>query len=70
MEWVWINFARHLEVNIKEQIMALNCHLVKEITPKLLTMLQQKVDYLKDIEKISAPLARPVNVNNLHRRVE
>jgi len=51
MRYVFIENAKHLPYNIKEQIKELNCNVVGEIIPFLITNFEQKLGYLRDIEK-------------------
>ena len=63
MRWVWIQYARNLPFNYSEQISRLNCHVVDQILPNIITNLEQYIGYLKDIEKQKAPLERAINTN-------
>lgn len=51
MRYVFIENARHLPYDIKGQIHELNCNVVGEIVPGLITNFEQKLGYLRDIEK-------------------
>ena len=50
MRYVWIQHAKHLDFQIKEQIIELNCHVVSEILPGILTNIEQYYGYMKDYE--------------------
>lgn len=63
MRWVWIQYARNLPFNYSEQIARLNCHVVDKIIPNIITNLEQKIGYLKDISERKAPLERAINTN-------
>lgn len=50
MRYVFIEYAKHLPYNIKGQIEELNCIVVGEIVPNVITNFEQKLGYLRDIE--------------------
>jgi hypothetical protein len=50
MRYVFIEYARHLPYDISGQIKELNCRVVGEILPNVITNATQRVGYLKDIE--------------------
>jgi hypothetical protein len=50
MQYVFLENARHLPYNIKGQIRDLNCQVVGEILPIVVTNFEQKLGYLRDIE--------------------
>jgi len=51
MQYVFLENARHLPYNIKGQIKDLNCRVVGEIFPNIVSNFEQKLGYLRDIEK-------------------
>lgn len=51
MRYIFIENAKHLPYDIKGQIRELNCNLVGEILPFLITNFEQKLGYLRDIER-------------------
>lgn len=51
MRYVWIQYSRNLDFKIKEQITELNCHVVSEILPQVLSNIEQYYGYLKDYEQ-------------------
>lgn len=51
MQYIFLENARHLPYNIKEQIRDLNCQVIGEIIPTIITNFEQKLGYLRDIEK-------------------
>jgi len=51
MRYVFIENAKHLPYNIRGQIRELNCNVVGEIMPFLITNFEQKLGYLRDIER-------------------
>jgi len=61
MRYVFLEYARHLPYDIKGQINELNCRVVNEILPNVITNAQQHIGYLKDIEKIREPLPLPIS---------
>jgi hypothetical protein len=67
MRYIFIEYARHLPFDIKGQIKELNCRMVTDILPDIITNVQQHVGYLKDIEKIREPLPLPISTKNANR---
>ena len=67
MRYVWIEYSRNLPFNIKEQIEELNCRVVGEILPTVISNADQKTGYYRDIstQPIGPPL--PVNTKNIQR---
>jgi hypothetical protein len=51
MQYIFLENAKHLPYNIKNQIRDLNCRVVGEILPIIITNFEQKLGYLRDIEK-------------------
>jgi len=51
MRYVFIENAKNLPYNIKGQIYELNCITVREILPSIITNFEQKLGYLRDIER-------------------
>lgn len=62
MRYIFIEYARHLPYNITEQIRELNCRVVGELVPTIVTNVSQKLAYLKEISE-------PRKINNLPRNV-
>jgi hypothetical protein len=51
MQYIFLENAKHLPYNIKSQIRDLNCQVVGEILPTIISNFEQKLGYLRDIEK-------------------
>jgi hypothetical protein len=51
MQYVFLENAKHLPYDIKGQIRDLNCQVVGEILPNVITNFEQKLGYLRDIER-------------------
>jgi len=49
MRYVFLEHARHLPYDIEGQIRELNCRVVGEVLPKIITETTQRIDYLKEI---------------------
>lgn len=49
MRFVWIEYSRKLDFNIKEQIKDLNDLVIKEISTNTLSNFEQKLGHLEDI---------------------
>jgi len=67
MRYVWIEYSRNLPFNITEQINELNCIVVGEILPTVVSNADQKIGYVRDIstQPVGPPL--PVNTKNIQR---
>ena len=50
MRYVWIQHSRNLDFEFKEQITNLNCIVVSETVPQIITNVDQHYGYLKDLE--------------------
>ena len=50
MQYVFLENAKYLPYDIKGQIRDLNCQVVGEILPNVITNFEQKLGYLRDIE--------------------
>jgi len=51
MQYIFINNAKHLPYNIKNQLYELNCLTINDILSTIISNFEQKLGYLKDIEK-------------------
>jgi uncharacterized protein YukJ len=49
MRYIFLEYARHLPYDIVGQIRELNCMVVGEVLPKIITEATQRIDYLKEI---------------------
>jgi len=67
MRYVFIEYSRNLPYNIDGQIKDLNCTVVGEILPTIISNVDQKVGYLRDIstQPIGPPL--PINTKSIER---
>jgi hypothetical protein len=67
MRYVFIEYSRNLPFDIHGQIKDLNCTVVGEILPTIISNVDQKVGYLRDIstQPIGPPL--PINTKSLER---
>jgi hypothetical protein len=59
MQYVFLENAKHLPYNIKGQIKDLNCQVIGEILPNIISNFEQKLGYLRDIEKRQPLLELP-----------
>ena len=51
MRYVWIQYSKNLNFKIREQIKELNCNVVSEIIPDIITNIQQYFGYLEDYKE-------------------
>jgi len=67
MRYFYLEYARHLPYNFKEQIKELNCMVVGEILPTVITNADSRIGYMRDIstQPVGPPL--PINTKNLQR---
>lgn len=67
MRYVFIEYSRNLPYDITNQIKDLNCTVVGEILPIVISNADQKIGYLRDIQTqpIGPPL--PINTKNINR---
>ena len=63
MRYVFLEHARHLPYDISGQIRELNCRVVGEILPGIITQITQRVEYLKTINEPRQLLELPKNVH-------
>ena len=69
MRYVFIEYARHLPYNVDKQIVELNCKVVSEILPSVITNIRQKIDYLKHIDCPMTPIPLPINTKNENKEL-
>jgi hypothetical protein len=62
-----IEFSKNLPYEIKEQVSELNCRVISEILPIVISNADQKLGYIRDstTQPVGPPL--PVNTKNLER---
>lgn len=65
MQYVYLEYAKNLPYNIREQINELNCIVVGEIFPTIITNFEQKLGYLRDIEGRRPPPPLPLSTSKL-----
>lgn len=67
MRYVFIEYSRNLPYDIVNQIKDLNCKVVSEILPVVISNVDQKIGYLRDIntQPIGPPL--PINTKKINR---
>jgi hypothetical protein len=67
MRYIFIEYARNLPFDIAGQIKDLNCNVVGEILPTVISNVDQKVGYLRDIstQPVGPPL--PINTKSIDR---
>lgn len=60
MTYVFTEYSNNFDIDIQNQIKELNCKVANELTPKILTEVNQHITYVKNIDKIKL-LDLPVN---------
>ena len=68
MRYVFLEHARHLPYDIVGQVRELNCRVVGEILPGIITQVTQRTEYLKTISEPRQLLSLPQNVNGGTRK--
>ena len=61
MRYVFIEYSRNLPFDIKGQVRELNCTVVGEILPTVISNTDQKIGYLRDIS--TQPIGPPLPIN-------
>jgi len=61
MRYVFIEYSRNLPFDVKGQVRELNCIVVGEILPTVISNTDQKIGYLRDIS--TQPIGPPLPVN-------
>jgi hypothetical protein len=70
MRYIFLEYARHLPYDIKKQILDLNCRVVQDIIPNIITNLNQKIDYLNEINNPRKLIPLPINVNHNNKTLQ
>ena len=68
LRYVFIEYARHLPYNIREQIHELNNKVISEILPNVITEITQRTEYLKSLNEPRKIIPLPVNVHRGSRQ--
>ena len=63
MRYVFIENARHLPYDVEGQIKELNCNVVGEILPNVITNITQRVAYLNEIQNPRGLVPLPKSTN-------
>lgn len=63
MRSIYLQYARNLPFKIKEQVKELNNIVVHEVTPQLISEVQQYMGYLNRVESLYIPIEHPTNVS-------
>lgn len=61
MQYVWSNYARNLESNIKDQVRCLNKQVLNEVMEDIMTFVKQQEDYIRFISSDLDPISLPEN---------
>ncbi len=70
MRYVFLEHSRHLPYDIAGQIKELNCRVVSEILPNIITNVNQRVDYLDEINNPRKVLPLPIHVHKSNRNLQ
>ncbi len=69
MRSIYLQHARNLPFKIKEQVRELNNILVHQVTPRIISEVEQYAGYLHRIEQLYIPIEHPINVNSAGTRL-
>ncbi len=70
MRYIFLEYARHLPYDIAGQIKELNCQIVGEVLPKIITEVTQRISYLEEINNPKKIIPLPINVNKNNRSLQ
>jgi hypothetical protein len=70
MRYIFLEYARHLPYDISGQIRELNCQVVGEVLPKIITEATQRISYLEEINNPRKMIPLPINVHKGHREMQ
>lgn len=64
MRSLYLQYSKNININIKEQIKELNSIVVDDVTPTIISNIQQYLTYLRDKQKPYRTMDRPINVSS------
>ena len=64
MRAMFLQYAKHMPTQLKEQVNELNRLVVEFAWPKVLSEVEQYIDYCKQLEMLPMPLDHPKNVSS------
>jgi len=70
LRYIYIEYAKHLPYDIAGQIRELNCRVIGEVLPKIITEATQRIAYLEEINNPKKIIPLPINVNKGHRNIQ
>lgn len=70
MRYIYLEYSRHLPYDVPGQIRELNCRVVGEIFPKIITEATQRIAYLDEINNPRKLIPLPINVHKGHRNIQ
>ena len=68
MRSIYLQYAKNIPDNIKEQLVELNDLVIQECVPKILSQIEQHFYYLFDASTQPVPLSHPENVSSAGRK--
>lgn len=69
MRSIYLQNARNLPFNIRDQVSELNNILVHQITPQIISEAQQYMGYLYQVEQLPVPIEHPANMSSKGSRL-
>ena len=70
MRYIFLEYARHLPYDIASQVRELNCRIVSEVVPKIITEATQRITYLDELNKPRQLIPLPTNVHKNNRNLQ
>ena len=70
MRYIYLEYARHLPYDVASQIKELNCQVIGEVLPKIITEVTQRIASLEEINNPRKIMPLPINVHKGHRDIQ
>jgi len=68
MRAIYLQYAKHLPYQLKEQVSELNNHVINFSLPKVLSEVKQHLYYVNDVQHLPVPLEHPKNLSSAGTR--
>ena len=70
MRYTFIEYARHLPYDIIDQIRELNCIVVGQILPNIITQITQRTEYLRIISTPREIIPLPISESTFNKQLK
>lgn len=68
MRSIYFQYGKNRLDHIREQVQELNNLVVQDAVPKILSQVEQHIDYLRDASQLYIPISQPVSTNSAGRK--